>query len=453
VADTAFKEGAASRAPRLPWRVVLGYSAGQFGTGLLPLVLITWILYFYSPPDGAGLVLLSPSVLGTIRLIERFGGAFFEPLVGHLTDKTNSRFGRRLPWVVLGTPFLLASFTLIWFPPKTAVTNDPRVIVHCAVALMVFFASYTAVVAPYVAMLPEITPDPNERVRVSVWMSVLDVLSNITGAVGAGAIVGLGAITVAGIAFDNGYQLLGAVMGTLGLISFIPVPAFVREPARTSAHEIPFSLKQAVIESLKNPEFVPYACATGGFRFATTCAIVALPFVATELMRTSEEAAGYLQAAIIVVAMVSFPIVDRLSARYGKARVFRWGGLGYVLVLPLIGTVGLISGLPPLVHGAILFVLSGFSTATLFVLPRALIADVIDIDERRTGYRREGMYNGMAGVVEKCGEALGTGVVSYLFEAFGRSASAPLGLRLVGLAGAIGIGMGLYVFRRYSIVG
>jgi GPH family glycoside/pentoside/hexuronide:cation symporter len=430
---------------------VLGYSAGQFGAGLLPLVLITWILYFYSPPEGASLVLLTPSVLGTIRLVERIAGAIFEPLFGYLSDKTRTRFGRRIPWIVIGVPFLFFSFVLIWFPPKTSVTNDPRVIAHCAIALMIFFASYTAVVAPYVAMLPELTPDPKERVRLSVWMSLLDVLSNITGAIGAGAIVGIGAITIAGIAFDNGYQILGVAMGTLGLIAFIPVPLFAREPPRSSAHEIPFSLWRAIAESLRNPEFVPYAFATGGFRFATTCAIVALPFISTELMKTSEETVGWLQAAIIVIAMCAFPIVDRLSVRFGKARVFRWGGIGYVLVLPLIGTVGLIPGVPPLLHGALLFALSGFSTATLFVLPRAMIADVIDVDEKRTGFRREGMYNGMAGVVEKCGEALGTGVVSYLFEAFGRSAVTPLGLRLIGVAAAIGVGLGLIVFRRYSI--
>lgn len=435
---------------RLSWRVVLGYAVGQFGTGLLPLVLITWILYFYSPPEGASFVLLSPAVLGTIRLVERIGGALIEPVIGYASDRTRSRFGRRIPWIVLGAPFLFASFVLIWFPPTATETDDPRVIAHCAIALMVFFAAYTAVVAPYVALLPELTNEPKERIRLSVWMSLFEVISNITGAIGAGVIVGLGATTIAGVAFANGYQLLGISVGALGLLAFVPVPLLVREPRRGPAHEIPFSLVQAIRASLANPEFLPFACASAGFRFATTAVIVALPFIATELMGTTEEEAGFLQAAIIVVAALAFPVIERLSARYGKARVFRWGGIGYMVLLPFLGTVGLVPGLHPIAHGTVLFVLSGFSTATVFVLPRALIADVIDLDESRTGYRREGMYNGMSGLVEKCGEALGTGVVSYLFQAFGRSAASPLGLRLLGVFAALGMGAGLLVFRRYS---
>lgn len=437
---------------RLPWRVVLGYASGQFGTALLPLVLISWILYFYSPPEGgAALALLSPVVLGNIRLVERIVGAFLEPIVGYWSDRTRTRWGRRLPWIVLGLPFLVSSFVLIWFPPSATRVDDPRVIVHCALMLMAFYLSYTIVVAPYVALLPELTGDPKQRVRLSVWMSVFEVLSNIVGALGAGALVGLGAITVAGVAFENGFELLGVVTGALALLAFVPVPLLVREPPRTEAHDVRFSLSEAVITSLKNPEFIPYACATGGFRFATTCAVVGIPFIATQLMGTDEEMAGVMLAIIIVIAMLSFPLVQWLSNRYGKARVFRWAAVGYIVVLPLIGAIGLVPGVEPLVQGVVLFVLSGFSTATLFVLPRALLADVIDLDEQRTGYRREAMYNGMAGVVEKFGEALATGLVGYLFAFFGNSSASPGGLRLVGIAAAVGLGGGMLVFRRYSI--
>jgi GPH family glycoside/pentoside/hexuronide:cation symporter len=203
-------------------------------------------------------------------------------------------------------------------------------------------------------------------------------------------------------------------------------------------------------ESFKNPEVVPYAAAPSGFRFATTCAVVAMPYTATQLMGTDETTAGIMLAVIIVVAALAFPLVSYLSNKYGKARVFRWGALGYVVTLPLTGTIGLIP-INPVVHGAVLFVLAGFSTATLFVLPRALIADVIDVDERRTGYRREAMYNGMSGFAEKLGEALATGLIGYLFAWFGNSADQSAGIRLVGSCAALGVGAGILVFRRYSL--
>lgn len=430
---------------------MLGYAAGQFGTGILPLVLLTWMMYFYSPPEAGAFVLLSPALLGTIRLVERLAGGILEPLICYQSDRTRSRFGRRLPWIAGGTPILCASFAAIWFPPETSVTDDPRVVVHAAIALMLFFAAYTAVVGPFVALLPELTRSAKERVRISVWMSVSEVLSNVAGALGAGALAGLGATALGGLAFANGYEVLGVTVGALGLLSFVPVLLFVREPPQGAEHAVPFSLPRAIVESLRNPQFLPYAAGIGGFRFATTTAVVGLPYFATQLMGLDEELAGVMQAIIILVALVAFPLVARLADRLGKAAVFRWAGLGYVVVLPLMGTIGLIPGLPPVAHGTVLFVLAGFSTASVLVLPRALIADVIDLDAERTGFRREGMYNGMAGVVEKCGEALGMGIVGYLIQAFGGSAAEPLGLRLIGVAAAVGLGAGLLVFSRYTV--
>lgn len=438
-------------AERLPWSVVLGYSAGQFGTGILPLVLLTWMMYFYSPPEAGAFVLLSPAVLGTIRLVERIAGAVFEPLIGHLSDRSRSRYGRRLPWIVLGLPFLVGSFVLIWFPPAATTTDDPAVIAHCAIVLMVFFASYTAVVAPFGALLPEIAASARERLRLSVWMSIFEVLSNIVGAFGAGAIVGLGAIAIAGVSFANGYELLGIAAGLLGLLSFLPVPLLVREPPRGAEHDVPFSLVEAMKHSLKNPAFIPYALGVGGFRFATTSAIVGLPYIATQLMGTSEEGAGAMQGIIIIVAALAFPLVQALANRHGTARVFRWAGLGFVVVLPMMGLIGHVPHLPPMAHGIVIFVLAGFSTAGVLVLPRALMADVIDLDAKRTGYRREAMYNGMGGVVEKLGEAFGMGAVGYLFQFLGQDAERSLGLRLVGVAAAIGVGLGLVAFRSYRI--
>lgn len=429
---------------------MLGYSAGQFGVGFLPLILLEWISYFYSPPEGTAFILISPLVFANIRMIERIAGAVIEPLIGYLSDRTKTRFGRRLPWMVFGLPFLIGSFVWIWFPPASTVTDDPRVLVHFGVLLMLFYAAYTAVVAPYGSMLPELTADDAERVRVSVWMSLFEVFSNVTAAIGAGMLIDVGAVSLGLIALGNGYELLGVVVGAIGFAAFLPVFFFVREPPRSAHHEVPFSLLRAAKESLNNPEFLPYSCAVAGFRFGTAAAIVGVPYIGTQLMGLSATEAGLMLAIIIIVAACAFPLVDKLAVRYGKARVFRWGGYGFIFTLPLMGTIGL-GPLNPVVHGSILFVMAGFSTATLLVLPRALIADVIDLDQRRTGYRREAMYNGMSGVLEKIGEALGMGLVGYLGAWFGNSAAEPLGLRLIGAGGAIGVALGLLVFRRYSI--
>ncbi len=435
----------------LRWRVVLAYAVGAFGQGLLPLIVGSWLMYFYNPPEGEGVILLSAAMIGTIRLVERGAGAFIEPLVGHLSDRTRSRFGRRLPWIALGLPFLCVSFVMLFFPPSGLPVDDPKVVVQLAISLMVFYAAYTCVFAPYSALHPEIARDAPQRVRLSMWMSVFEVASNVSGSVVAAPMIGMGAMTVLGIALANGFELLAVVAAAAAFISVLPVLLLVREPPQEDGQgRASFGFREAVAVSLSNQAFLRYGAMIFALRLASFSAVLAVPYLGTELMRVSASTASLMLAVIIVVATLAFPLVQGLANRRGKAQVIRWGALGYVVTLPLMGTIGL-GPLPPLVHGVILFFMAGFSTATLFVLPRPLLADVIDHDEKRTGLRREAMYTGMSGVVEKLGEAVATGAVGYLFQWFGQSRSHPLGLRLVGLIGATGLLGGLFVFRRYSL--
>lgn len=429
--------------------MVFAYASGNLANTLLPTVLLSWVLYFYCPPEGKGALLLTAGLVGAIRAGERILGWVIEPLVGYLSDRTRTRFGRRMPWIALGAPVLCVSFSLIWFPPRGRPTDDVWVAVHFGACLTLFWAAYTSVVAPYLALLPELGKSRDARLSLSLWLAVFEVIANIGASIGAGQMVGLGSMVVLGLALDNGYQLTGLVIGGVSLLFYLIVVLGVREPPRTAQHDVHFSLREAAQHCLKNPMFVPYAAGVAGFRLAASAAVIAVPYLSTVLMGTDEETAGYMLAVIIIIALFAFPLVQRLSARFGSARVFSWGGLALVLVLPLMGTIGWVPGVPPLAHGLVLFVLSGFSVATLLVLPRTLLAEVIDLDAERTGFRREAIYNGMGGVVEKAGEAVALLMIGVLFDRFGNSAGHDLGLRLLGTGSAVGLLVGMLVFARY----
>lgn len=424
------------------------YVPAGFAQGLLPLIVGSWLMYYYSPPAGEGRVLLLPATIGLIRLLERVAGAVIEPWFGYLGDRTRSRFGRRRPWMALGMPALLLAFVLLWFPPEADRPDAPQTVLYLAAVLMVFHAAYSAVFISYNALLPALATRSEQRVRLSMGMAAFEVLSNVAGAVGAAPLVGLGAVTVAGVAFANGFQVLGVICGSVSLLALLPVLT-VDEPERNLGPTQAFSFFDSLRMSAKNRHFMGYGGLMMGMRMASMSSIIAVPFVGTQLMGLDEGQASLLLAVIIIVATVAFPVVERLSLRFGKATVMRWGGVGFIVVLPLIGTVGLVPQLPALVHGTLLFALAGFSVATLFVLPRALLADIIDRDAEATGHRREASYSGMSGVVEKIGEALATGMVGVLFQFFGNSTESPMGLRLVGVFAAFGVGVGLLSFARY----
>jgi len=438
--------------PKAPSRgITAAYASFNFATTLLSLAVVSWIFYYYSPPTELGrAVLLSGSAIAVVRVAERSLGALLEPLIGYLSDRTDSRFGRRMPWILLGTPVLVTAFLALWFPRQGLPTNDPRVVLQFAVTLILFWTAYTAVVSPYLALLPELGATDEGRVRLATALAVSEVLGNISLSVGGGQLLGATAL-FATLWVDNGYQLAAVVFAAIAVLFSLFFVAVVREPPREAKHAVRFSLRQATVESLRNPEFLPYAGAVGGYRMATATAVAGIPYLGTELMGLDEEHAALLLAVIIVFALIAIPFVERLANRRGKAAVFRWGGVGFLITLPMMGLIGLIPGVPPLYLGVLLFVLSGFPVATMLVLPRALLADVIDVDEARTGYRREAMYNGMSGVVEKAGEAASAVSIGVLFDTLGNGGSRVLGLRLVGVAAAIGVLLGLWLFRRYSL--
>ncbi|MCA9555984.1 MAG: MFS transporter, partial [Myxococcales bacterium] len=327
----------AERTP-LPLGVLARYAPAGFAQGLLPLVVGSWLMYFYSPPDGEGQVLLLPATIGAIRMAERIVGAVLEPLVGHLSDRTRTRFGRRRPWMALGLPALVVAFVALWFPPAAAGPDAGAVVVHLALALMVFYAAYTAVFAPYNALLPELARSSKDRVTFSMGMALFEVLANVAGSAGAAPLVGLGAATVAGVAFANGFQVLAVLSAALALVSVLPALT-LREP-RHPPPEAGFGFVAAVLTSFKNRQFLHYGGLMVACRLASMSAIIAVPYVGTQLMGLDEGQASLLLAVIIVVATLAFPVVGSLANRAGKARVFRLGALGFVLVLPLLGTIG-----------------------------------------------------------------------------------------------------------------
>lgn len=436
---------------RLSTPVALAYALVSFGSTLPSLVLTSWVLYFYSPPAGEGAILVSGSMIGGIRVAERILGALIEPFVGHVSDRTKTPWGRRRPWIAVGAPIMLVAFVGIWNPPGGLPTNDLRVVLHFAFFIVVFWAGYTMAVSPYLALLPELAEGEQERVRLSTKVAVFEVLANVAGSVAAGMLIAVGATRVLGLDLANGYELLGLVVAAVALVCFLPMLLVVPDPPRTAAHEVQVSLLESARLSLKNPLFLPYAGAVSGYKMATSAAVIGVPFLATQLMGVTVEVASYMLAVIICTALVLFPVVQRAADKHGARGVFAAGGIGFLVTLPLMGTIGLVPAIPPMVHGTVLFALSGFSVACVLVLPRALLAEVIDRDARDTGQRREGMYNGMSGVVEKLGEALSAGMVGVLFDVFGSSTASPLGLRLLGVGAAGGVVVGLWSLSKYEV--
>ena len=138
----------------------LAYAAGIIPGAYSPALIVGWLMYFYYPGEGKGVIYMSLGAFVAVQFIGRLMDSVSDPLVGYFSDKTKSRWGRRIPYIIFGTPFVAVTIALIWYP----LTDHPSMANNLWLAgnLLVFWLAYTVVVAPHLSLLPEIAPEDRE---------------------------------------------------------------------------------------------------------------------------------------------------------------------------------------------------------------------------------------------------------------------------------------------------
>jgi len=435
----------------MSWTERLSYAAGNTGVGMLPAVVGSWAMYYYAPPPDDGILkpYIPLAIVGVVLFAGRLAEALVNPLVGYWSDRTKTRFGRRIPFIAVGTPIMVAAFVCLWFPP--VLRESWANAVYVALLAAVTHSMFALVVAPYLSLLPELTPYNNERITVSSVMAVFEILGTLSAVAGAGFLIerykgGLGGDGPTGF---NGFQLAGIIIGVLTLLAFSITALKVREKPYTEAKAVKFRFLESAQASFRNPSFPPYLAIVVAIRLALDTVIVVIPYIVTTVMGGTEMTAGFMQMGIMTLAILLFPVVNLWSERAGKKKVMLWGTGGFVLLLPLTATIGKWPLFSPLAQGCAVFALAALPVAVISVLQRPLIADVIDHDERLSGYRREALYNGMEGLFTRSASGLAWVLASLLFAVFGNTAENPLGIFLCGPIAAAILLAGILWFRRY----
>lgn len=164
----------------------LAFGAGDIGPALTANLLVFFLLPFLTNVAG-----LSPSLAGSILLIGKISDAINDPIIGVLSDRTRTKWGRRLPWILLGAiPFGIV-FLLQWIVPNFSNNNQLNqilLVIYYIVIAVVFNLFYTAVNLPYQALTPELTQDYNERTSLNSFRFSFSIGASILSLILAGAI-------------------------------------------------------------------------------------------------------------------------------------------------------------------------------------------------------------------------------------------------------------------------
>jgi GPH family glycoside/pentoside/hexuronide:cation symporter len=418
----------------------LSYGLISFGTTTLWAVLGGWLLYFYLPPDGQGSALVPATLYGASMFLLRTISALVAPSVGYLSDRTRSRWGRRLPFMFVAAGPLLLFFVLIWTPPVAgeSVWN----LVYLVVVMALYEIAYLLNQVPHMALLPEVATTDHHRVRMSAWTAGLMVAGMIVAAA-AGPLIG-----------RLGY------LGTALVYAVVVLPAFylpflvLRERSDLRIAEARrLSFRQNLATMVHNRAFVVMT-ATGVFYWGIMSLVqAALPYVVTEICLLSEADTLLFYVPALFASLLCYPLVTSLSARWGKWRVFSLSLLASALVLPGVALIGDWIPVPLRIQGILWVTLQAVTFSGVVVLPRAFGAEIVDHDEELTGLRREGIYYATWGLLDQVINGATAALLPILLL-LGRSRYAPngpLGVRMVGVLGGVLLLIGFLVFMRYPL--
>jgi GPH family glycoside/pentoside/hexuronide:cation symporter len=420
----------------------LAYAAGQAGSVLGYSLVTGFALRFYLPPtsgEGAGISLVPATLAGvipvwfTLNLIARGLDSWWDPYLANWSDKSSHRLGRRRVFMVFGCLPLALATAAIFFPPDPAATL--RNAVFAGAVLTFYYGMFSVYVAPYLALLPELAPNPKENIVLSTIQAAAALLGALIALIG-GPIV----------AQMTGIPVMSAIFAAISLgLLVIPI-LFIDERRLAVRHDGPAStlgFLESIKETLRDRSFLPYVVGSTLFWFGFNIIQSAAPYYVEVLMQKPLEFQAVAMAATFGVAIVAFPFVGGAVSRFGKRRVMIFGS---VLLAALLFAVPLVSG--PL-SGVALLGASGVSVSILLAVPNAMLADVCNASAKRTGQKREAMFFGAQGLLQKVSLGLSTGLLGFLVDRFGRSAQEPLGVKLSGPMASIALLAAAFFFFRY----
>ncbi|MFX1516002.1 MAG: MFS transporter, partial [Promethearchaeota archaeon] len=402
----------------------------------------TWVLTFYFAAVRLPIqYIMSAFILWTVW------NAINDPLIGYLSDRTHTRFGRRKPFIMIGLIPILIIEVILWIPPVPVGDNYLVTFLYLLIMLFCYDTFYTMVSLPYDSLFPELYTSVEERANVN---SIRQILSTI-GLIAAFLIPG---IFIGDQDVMDGYLINGIVTTIIILISLVVSLRWgvLERVEFTQDHHQEFNFFQGLKYTFRLKSFVLYTIMFFLYEYTLLVLSSTVPLYAEWVLGiTNTFLTSILLGSMFIVGILTVLFWRNMDIKYGSRRMYAVSILVYLITsIPLL----IIDSFEAAIV-TVIFMGFGFGGMLYFIY--LIIADVIDDDELKTGVRREGTFFGITNFFMRLSMILSIVTVSLVFSTTGWETYEPYpgidviqGLRLlVFLFPAVALGITLICLSFY----
>ncbi|MBC6428199.1 MAG: MFS transporter [Cellvibrionales bacterium] len=403
-------------ADRVPFIQKIAYGSGALVNNLLAAAIggMTIVLNL-----GLG---MSPALVGLLGALPRLMDALTDPLMGYISDRTRTRWGRRRPWIFIGAICSGLFFMLLWQLPTGQSTAF--YFWFFLGGSLLFYLAYTAFATPWVALGYELTADYHERTRL---MGVQNFIGQTAYLLSPWFLTFMGWHIFANLA--EGAAALAIGIGLVTIVVGIIPAIFLRErfkapPADSKTKSLRTEVAGFFIgfaATLKVRPFL-YLCAAtflvfnGFILISSLQSYVIIYYLFAGNAKDGAEYLGWAGTVSTVMTFVAIPAAAWLGTKIGKRHAF-FVAIGISILGYALKWFCYNPQMPLLVLIPALF--TPFGLGGLFTLMPAMVADVCDLDELQTRQRREGMFGSIFWWTVKLGMAVALAGGGLLLEATG----------------------------------
>jgi GPH family glycoside/pentoside/hexuronide:cation symporter len=369
------------------WTKVI-YGAGDLGFSMNNSIIAAFFPIFMMDVIG-----IPPGLAAIILFVGRSWDYVNDPIIGFLSDRTRTRWGRRRPFLLFGAlPFAL-SFVLLWLSPHFSQTG---LIIYYSLGYVIYEAMATLVYMPYYALTPELTEDYDERTRLTSFRMVFNILGSLTAYIFPMLVIG-------SMVPENTRRvlLMGVIAGAVAAAPLIGVFLGTREK-KEHIHEEKPRLIPSLKAAFKNRPFVFGA----GIYLLTWMAILVIEtnlLLFIKYIAQREGQSSIIMASIFVTAILALPIWTWASKHWNKRLAYIFGVAFWAAVMMVLI---LVSSETPMWVILFLCVMAGIGVSAAQVMPWAIIPDAIEWDEWKTSERHEGMFYSLITLMGKMANSI-----------------------------------------------